>query len=96
MVFYVWMIYGHGFFTTNNVVDLMLATIPSVFQDIYHFEVQYTGLAYIGCRFTHIVREYLHGRIANDKRSWPRPICAWRLKRSCLHVLILDRLRSAS
>ena len=29
-------------------LDLMLATIPNVFQDIYHFETQYTGLAYLG------------------------------------------------
>lgn len=26
----------------------MFTTIPSVFQDIYHFETQYTGLAYLG------------------------------------------------
>lgn len=33
---------------TDWIIDLMLATIPSVFQDIYHFETQYTGLAYLG------------------------------------------------
>jgi hypothetical protein len=32
-------------------LDLMLATIPYVFQDIYHFETQYTGLAYLGRKF---------------------------------------------
>ncbi|OAK98192.1 MFS general substrate transporter [Phaeosphaeriaceae sp. SRC1lsM3a] len=37
--------------TVYGILYLMLATIPSVFQDIYHFEVQYTGLAYLGLGF---------------------------------------------
>ncbi|KAH7392747.1 putative MFS multidrug transporter [Pyrenochaeta sp. MPI-SDFR-AT-0127] len=37
---YVSIIYG--------ILYLMFTTIPDVFQDIYHFEIQYTGLAYLG------------------------------------------------
>lgn len=50
-VYCVRMTCNHISFTADGAIDLMLATIPSVFQDIYHFEVQYTGLAYLGCKF---------------------------------------------
>lgn len=53
MVFYVRYFLLFRRHETDSFVDLMLATIPSVFQDIYHFEVQYTGLAYLGCNYTH-------------------------------------------
>lgn len=49
MVYYVCIrLHYTGQGETDWVVDLMLATIPNVFQDIYHFETQYTGLAYLG------------------------------------------------
>ncbi|KAJ4369036.1 hypothetical protein N0V83_006118 [Neocucurbitaria cava] len=34
--------------TVYGILYLMFTTIPMVFQDIYHFQTQYTGLAYIG------------------------------------------------
>lgn len=37
----------------------MFTTIPMVFQDIYHFQTQYTGLAYIGRKFYHTALIYL-------------------------------------
>jgi hypothetical protein len=47
----------------------MLATIPYVFQDIYHFETQYTGLAYLG-RKSMLFTFALHKIVANINFSW--------------------------
>jgi len=37
---------------SDYITDLLLTTIPNVFQEIYHFDVQYTGLAYIACKLS--------------------------------------------
>jgi hypothetical protein len=62
-------------------LDLMLATIPYVFQDIYHFETQYTGLAYLGRKSMMIIRIFVL-YIANIHIS------------RCWHVCMLYPLRS--
>lgn len=46
----------------------MFTTIPNVFQDLYHFELQYTGLAYLGCKFTNL--KIWNKSYANTKTKW--------------------------
>ena len=40
--------------------DLLFTTIPDVFQDIYGFSIQYTGLAYIGRKYIKFAEQQLY------------------------------------